>query len=277
MKQRIIVAVVCVPLIFIILFFLPPYALAVLMAVICAVAAYELLHAIGAKDHDRIAIYAVISAIIIPVGEYFEVGAHVFRAVFLILMSVMFVEAVLVFRTKNQIDFAQILTALFGGAVIPYFLSSLISLRIMPGGHLLALFPIICAFVTDAGAYFTGVFLGKRRAFPLVSPKKTVEGCIGGIAAGTAAMLIYGAVLALATPHRIVFWALLLYGIIGAAVTELGDLAFSLVKREFGIKDYGRLIPGHGGVLDRFDSMVFTAPAIYLLVTAVPAVIVAPV
>ena len=144
----------------------------------------------------------------------------------------------------------------------------------MPEGRLLVLLPVISAFVTDAGAYFVGVFLGKRRAFPLVSPKKTVEGCIGGLAVGAAAMVIYGVILIFTTFHDVVFWALILYGIIGGVFTELGDLAFSLIKREYNVKDYGRLLPGHGGILDRFDSMVFAAPAIYLLVSVIPAIIV---
>jgi len=201
-------------------------------------------------------------------------GQIVFRAVILLLMCVMFIEAVAAFKTQRQISFAQILTALFGGAIIPYFLSSLISLKIMPEGRLFVLLPIIVAFITDGGAYFTGVFLGKRHAFPRVSPKKTVEGCVGGIVASMAAMAIYGVILSRATAHDINFWALLIYGLIGGVVTELGDLAFSLIKREYDIKDYGKLLPGHGGMLDRFDSMIFTAPAIYLMVSVLPAVIV---
>ena len=164
--------------------------------------------------------------------------------------------------------------ALFAGTLVPLMLSSLVSLKIMPDGRLLVLLPIISAFVTDAGAYFTGKFVGKRKAFPHISPKKTVEGCIGGLAVGVASMPIYGAILILTTYHGIVFWALIIYGLAGGVLTELGDLAFSLIKREYNIKDYGRLLPGHGGILDRFDSMVFTAPAIYLLAAVIPAIVI---
>ena len=274
MKERILVAAVFVPILFVVLFFPPPYVLTGVVAVICAIAAYELVSAIGMKENKRIGIYAAVSAAIIPIGVYFDIGQTVFRAAILLLMCVVFVEAVITFKTLRQISFAQILATLFGGAIIPYFLSSLISLKILPEGRIFVLLPIIIAFITDGGAYFTGVFFGKRRAFPLVSPKKTVEGCVGGIVASMAAMAIYGVILHFNTPYDINFWALLIYGLVGGVVTELGDLAFSLVKREYDIKDYGKLLPGHGGMLDRFDSMIFASPAIYLMVSVMPAIIV---
>lgn len=272
MKNRIIIAAIFIPLLFIVMFYLPPYVLAAVVALVCAVSAYELQHAIDGKKNDRISIYTVFSAVLIPVGTYFEAGAPVFMGVSLVLMCLMFVEAIIAFGTIRKITFTQILTTLFGGALIPLMLSSLISLKNMPEGRLFVLIPVISAFITDGGAYFTGVFLGKRKAFPRISPKKTVEGCVGGLVIGTASIIIYGVVLVFTTFHIVTFWALLLYGIIGAVLTELGDLAFSLVKREFNIKDYGKVLPGHGGMLDRFDSMIFAAPAIYLLVILIPAI-----
>jgi len=274
MKTRLIVAAVCLPLIFIVLFFLPPYVLAGVVSLISAIAAYELLRSVWGKGNDRIRIYTAFSAALIPIGAYFGITELVFAAVFLTLMCLLFAEAIIVFRTIRKITFAQILIALFAGALIPLMLSSLVILKSMPEGRFFVLLPVISAFLTDAGAYFTGLGLGKKKAFPLVSPKKTVEGCIGGLVVGTIAMLIYGVILVFTTFHIVVFWALLLYGVIGSVVTQLGDLSFSLIKREFDIKDYGRLIPGHGGMLDRFDSMIFAAPAMYLLVTAIPAIIV---
>ncbi|MCL2124435.1 MAG: phosphatidate cytidylyltransferase [Oscillospiraceae bacterium] len=274
MKERIIVAAVFVPILLVIVFFLPPYVFVGLVALICAVSAYELLHAIGAKGNERITIYAVFSAALIPIGIYFDVGLHAFMAVFLVLLSFVFIETAAVFRTKREISFAQVMTSMFGGALIPLLLSSLVGLKNMPEGRLFVLLPVVSAFITDAGAYFSGMLFGKKKAFPLISPKKTVEGCVGGLVVGTAALMIYGVILVFSTVYEIKFWALLIYGIVGGVATILGDLAFSMVKREFNVKDYGRLLPGHGGMLDRFDSMVFTAPAIYLMVTVIPAIIV---
>ena len=275
MIQRIVVAAILVPVLFIVLFFLPPYILVGVISLICAISAYELLHSIsGFRSKERLTIYALFSAVLMPIGVYFEIGLQTFTAVFFALMCILFIEGIVAFNTIRKIKFEQILTALFAGAVIPYMLSTLISMRIMPEGRLLVLIPFVSAFLSDGGAYFIGVLIGKRKAFPKVSPKKTVEGFIGGIVIGTASVVVYGVVLNYTTFHYIEFWAFILYGFVGAIATELGDLAFSLIKREYEIKDFGRLLPGHGGVLDRFDSMVFTAPAIYLLIMAIPAVIV---
>jgi len=256
------------------MFYLPPYVFAGVVAIICAISAYELQNAIGGKDNDRIRIYSTFSAALIPIGAYFGYTMLVFPAVLLILMCLLFLEAIFTFKTIRQIKFTQILLTIFGGTLVPLMLSSLIDLRLMPEGRLLVLLPVISAFITDAGAYFTGMAVGKKKVFPNVSPKKTVEGCIGGLVAGTVGIMVYGVVLYATTLHWIVFWALLLYGVIGALITQLGDLAFSLIKREFDVKDYGRLIPGHGGMLDRFDSMVFAAPAMFLLASVIPAIIV---
>ena len=272
MRNRILVAVVFLPVLFVVLFFLPPYALAVLLVIVCAISSYELLHAIGAKESKMVTAYAIVSAAIIPVGAYFAVGEFVFAAVFLALLCVVFAEAIMVFKTDKHITFEQIMTTVFAGVLIPILLSSLVRLRNMPEGHVLVFLPFLSAFITDAGAYFTGIFLGKHKAFPFISPKKTVEGYIGGLAIGTAVIILYGVLLKNVTDFEIRYWALIVYGVVGAVFTELGDLAFSFIKREYDLKDYGSLLPGHGGMLDRFDSMVFAAPAMYLMVQVLPAV-----
>lgn len=274
MKNRLLVAIVSIPLLVIILFFLPDYVFTVVVAVVCAISSFEFLHATGQRGNERISIYSAFSAALIPIGEYFNASAIIFPAILLLMMCLLFIEAIRSFGKKRQITFAQIAAILFGSVVIPFLLSSLVGLRRQPAGQLFVLLPIISAFVTDAGAYFTGLSIGKKQAFPLISPKKTVEGYIGGLVIGIAAILLYGAVIILATSYDVKFGALLVYGVAGAAFTELGDLAFSLIKREYEVKDYGRLLPGHGGVLDRFDSMVFAAPVIYLLVNVIPALII---
>jgi phosphatidate cytidylyltransferase len=113
--------------------------------------------------------------------------------------------------------------------------------------------------------------LGKRKLTP-VSPKKTVEGAIGGLIGAVIGMAGYGIILQLVLHTHVSYPLLLLYGLLGAAAGMLGDLSMSLVKREFGIKDFGTILPGHGGVLDRFDSLLFAAPVLEILIRLLPAI-----
>jgi len=299
MKTRVIVSAVLLPVFFCVLFILPPIFLTIIISLICGIAAHELLRAAKLSKNKSVLAYTIISAVLVPFAVYLSritapanaagISLDNFSTLMLItlLFSILFIflsllviEAVLSFKNAKaikagtQLKFRQIPIALSAGIFIPYMLSCLINLKTMQYGHLFVLLPIVAAFVTDSGAYFTGVTIGKKKAFPTISPNKTVEGYIGGTIAGTVGMLIYGIILSYTTSLTIIFPALIIYGILGAFVTELGDLTFSYIKRKCGIKDYGNLIPGHGGALDRFDSMSFAAPTMYLLVMLLPAMIV---
>jgi len=271
MRNRILVAVIFVPLLFIVLWFLPPLATAVLVAGICALGAREMLRAVGAGGNRRLVAYTAAAGAILPLCSYFAAETVFFRAVLLLLMCAAFAEGVAAAVREKPFPVLHIFAALFAGFIIPALLGSLVRLRMMPEGRCYVLLPFIVAFVTDGGAYFVGIFFGKRHIFPHVSPKKSLEGCVGGIACVAAAAVLFGVILKYAAGFSPDFFALIVYGLAGGVVTELGDLAFSLIKREFGVKDYGNLLPGHGGILDRFDSMVFAAPALYILAVLWPA------
>ena len=159
---------------------------------------------------------------------------------------------------------------LFSGVLIPLGLSALVLLKMMDHGEYWVLFAVLMAFVTDAGAYFVGVFFGKHRGITKVSPNKSLEGYIGGFVFGVLYALAYGGVIQAISHNPVNFLPLVLSGLVGALATELGDLSFSFIKREFGVKDYGHLLPGHGGMLDRFDSMIFCAPVVLFILQAIP-------
>ena len=131
-------------------------------------------------------------------------------------------------------------------------------------GNYLYMLIFLGAWPTDTGAYFVGVTMGKHKLIPGVSPKKTVEGAIGGVFGCAAGYAIYGAVLALAFDVKVNWPMLMVLAVIIAVVDQLGDLIASYIKREQGIKDFGTIFPGHGGVLDRFDSIIAIAPVIYI-------------
>ena len=140
----------------------------------------------------------------------------------------------------------------------------MVLLRYMENGVYLFLLPFIGAWVSDTFAYFTGRFLGRHKLAPIISPKKTIEGSIGGIVFAVGVFALYGVILSSRglIPN---YLALCLAGLFVSILSQIGDLALSLVKREYGIKDYGKLFPGHGGVLDRFDSVIATAPVLLIL------------
>ena len=154
---------------------------------------------------------------------------------------------------------AMIMQFYFGLLYIPFMISFLYMLRIRDKGIIEVIFVVITSWICDTFAYFTGRLLGRHRLAPVLSPKKSVEGAIGGAVFSG----IFGGLLAFVIHDSIPIYALVTF--IGAIISQFGDLFASGIKRDKGIKDYGHLIPGHGGILDRFDSIIITAPIIYIL------------
>ena len=144
-------------------------------------------------------------------------------------------------------------------------------------GMLQVFLPLAISFGSDTFALFAGMLCGKHKLAPKVSPKKTVEGAIGGLLGGVIGMTVFKLVadsmahtltvyppIEMAAGPQISWGAVFALGIIGSTISQIGDLSFSVIKREFGVKDYGNLLPGHGGILDRFDSVTFVAPFVWL-------------
>lgn len=130
--------------------------------------------------------------------------------------------------------------------------------------------PFILAFLSDTGAYFAGRAFGKHKLAPVISPHKTVEGVVGGVLGAIFGMLIFCLVMQLGFKMQVNYLYAVLYGVVGSLGAVFGDLCFSVIKRQTGMKDYGNLIPGHGGVLDRFDSMMVVGPLSELLLLLLP-------
>jgi len=151
------------------------------------------------------------------------------------------------------------MAAFFGIVYVGVMLSYIYQTRMLPGGQFHVWLIFLCSWGCDTCAYCVGVLIGKHKMAPVLSPKKSIEGAVGGVAGA----VLLGVIYAFFTKGGMVE-----YGIIcgvGALISMVGDLAASAIKRNQGIKDYGKLIPGHGGILDRFDSVIFTAPVIYYL------------
>lgn len=159
----------------------------------------------------------------------------------------------------------QLLAAFFGVFYVAVMLSYVYQTRMLDAGAYIVWLIFLCSWGCDTCAYCVGVLIGKHKMAPRLSPKKSVEGAVGGVAGAA----LIGAIYAVAVKHFAgvaadpVHYALI--GAAGGLISMIGDLAASAIKRNHDIKDYGKLIPGHGGILDRFDSVIFTAPVIYYM------------
>ena len=203
------------------------------------------------------------------VAYYFLIRAQkkedlmMFAIILLIL-----VMAVYVFAFPKYVS-EQVMTAYFGVFYVAIMLSYIYQTRLLKDGLFLVGLVFLCSWGCDTCAYCVGVLIGKHKMAPVLSPKKSIEGAVGGVLGAALLGAIYAAATGAYNPNPA--HTPLIYAIIcgvGALVSMVGDLAASAIKRNQGIKDYGKLIPGHGGILDRFDSVIFTAPVIYYLAVA---------
>ena len=268
MKTRIIAAAVLVPFLFLIVLVAPESAAAAILGILLAIASYELLYRTELVKHPRLVIYSSIMAFALSMWSYWGAVRAYFVLMLMVYAMVLFAEMML---DHIKIRFETISMCFVSGVIIPYLLTALIRILIMDSiGRYVILIPFIVAFMSDAGAYFVGLRFGKHKLAPVVSPNKTIEGVLGGLAGATIGMLIYTIILDWPLKLDVNYAVALLYGVAGSAVGTFGDLCFSIIKRQTGIKDYGNLIPGHGGVLDRFDSLTMVAPLMEALLLILP-------
>lgn len=277
MKQRILVAVVGIPLLLAVLCWAPDWATALLLAALSVIAAHELLTAVcGAEKAKRWTALPAVTGALVIAAVYFS-GEHyadspagtVLRWLIAAAVLALLLASVLTYGRTGALVLQDVCVMAVAGLVIPWAFSCMLQLRMLPHGAGMVLMPLVAAFCSDSAALFTGMACGRHKMAPLVSPHKTVEGALGGIAGGVVGMVIFRIVFYFCTLVPLHIGWCVVIGLAGALMGELGDLSFSVIKRQVGIKDYGRLLPGHGGVLDRFDSVLFAAPMIWMIVCTV--------
>lgn len=268
MKTRIIAAAVLVPFLFLVVLVAPKSLAAVVLGILLAIGAYELLYRTELVRRPRLVIYSCAMAFAISMWSYLGAIRGYFLLMLMIFYALLFAEMML---DHVKVHFEMLGMCFAGGVIIPYMLSSLIRILMLDIGRAVIMIPFVVAFMSDAGAYFVGLKFGKHKLAPVVSPNKTIEGLFGGLVSAVLGMVVYAVILMLLKYH-VNFGLALLYGLIGSLAGTFGDLSFSVIKRQTGIKDYGNLIPGHGGVLDRFDSLTMVAPLMEALLLLLPVV-----
>ncbi len=264
LKQRVITGIALVILLLAVLALGTPFVeLAVIL--LSAVAVTELFNAVNLADNKKLLFTAVLGAVALVVAQCFEKNYFNFVmyayivAIFVIYMSNM-----------ESIGFNDIAKTFFITMYVSFMFGHIILVRNMYNGHLLIWVVLIGAFITDTAALFGGKFFGKHKLCPRLSPKKTVEGSVSGIIGCIVATIIFCVICSFVFDEYVNYGYAVLISLGASVVSQLGDLSASCIKRQFGIKDYGKIMPGHGGVMDRFDSLFFVAPFVYYMLLMFP-------
>ena len=269
MFKRIMVAVVCIPLIFVIFFLLPPIFLPIAISGLSMVGVHEVLWSTGFVNNAKISTLSICLSGVVPFWVYIGQGMQTALVGTFLYFVLIFLVAI---SSHYTVTLEKMGGSFFFAMLIPYFLSTFIRLQDLPLGGYLMLVPLVAAFGSDAFALFAGMAFGKHKLAPELSPKKTVEGAVGGVAGAVGCCLVYGLVMKLGFQLEVSFLRFVVYGVLGSLLAQVGDLSFSYIKRQYGLKDFGNVFPGHGGVLDRFDSVIFCAPLIEILIRWLPAI-----
>ncbi len=245
--------------------------LAAVLMLTSIVGFFELSKALGVHEQNKKINGLEIPAVLFIIAYYLEIyffQSDVYTIMTLIFgfMAFMFVYVIRFPRFNAE----QVIAVFFSVMYAPVMLSFIYQTRELNHGIYVVWLIFISSWVSDTCAYFVGMAFGKtignHKAFPVLSPKKSIEGCIGGVMGAAVFGALYGYfVVENLIPEQEITLVFALIGGIGSVFSQVGDLAASAIKRNRNIKDYGKLIPGHGGIMDRFDSVIVTAPMIYFL------------
>ena len=268
MLTRILTAIVAIAVFLPVLYFSGTVVFAAVLALLSLVAVLEMLRCTGLWRQWAITLPTCVAALVFPLLPFWlERSAVEHYAVLTVLVGLLYTFAVMTFsHGKLTLSDASIswMTPLY---VVAAFTAVSLLRYGTEQGQYVYLICFIGAWVTDTFAYFTGRFFGKHKLIPDVSPKKTVEGSIGGTVFCIGAMVLYGWIVSRISGGTVTANYLMLgiSGLLVSVVSQVGDLLMSAIKRAYGVKDYGKLFPGHGGVLDRFDSVLAVALVLYVI------------
>ena len=280
MKARIITGAFIVAVTLICLFLFDTVFFTLAICLICGVSVYEVSLATGTRDYKALLILNMVFSMLAPLFGMDIFGVFVLEPIVVIAVYTILLAVVMIWQhsrialEKMAVNLMLTMVVSFGMGSMIYIRSSTETKGIYPFAGLLYIVLIfVGAWITDAGAYFTGVLFGKHKMSPNISPKKTWEGAAGGlvfcIVFFTVAAYIYKALI-LKDFGTISYTAVALMAVPVAVVSMIGDLFASTVKRSCGVKDFGKIMPGHGGVLDRFDSILLVAPLMLAMSHYVP-------
>lgn len=265
MKQRVLSAIVALPVVIGAIYMGGIYLY--LMAIFATfVGIYEFNRAFGYGKKTLLQNITLISTLIYII--FFYIGRQDYAGT---VLGIMFMTELAVYvLLYPKVELRQVFINGIAFLYIPYMLMHILSIREgLPHGKVLIWLVILISFGSDTFAYFSGTLFGKHKLAPILSPKKTIEGAIGGVVGSILICVFFGFFLEMQgylNLPKAAYFSLGLLGFLGSVFSQIGDLVGSAIKREAGIKDFSNLIPGHGGILDRLDSILFVAPFVYYFV-----------
>lgn len=281
MKTRIIAGLACAALVITLLFFMDTPALPIFVAILSGFSVYELNKV--AKVKMPMTLLSMAVGIFIPFNVAYDLLGKI-GITPMAALSVYFISLlIMMIKWNSEVKFDQVSMSLIASLAVPNAVSCWIRLydwrfdneTVHAESHAvyIILFAAFCAWFTDTCSYFSGVLLGKHKMAPVISPKKTWEGAIGGVLlTAVANVIIYFVFKTWFFSAEFTGWGwieVIPISIVLSVISIFGDLAASVIKRNYGVKDYGNLIPGHGGVMDRIDSAIFVLPAMYAVVSII--------
>ncbi len=272
MKQRLLTALIGVTVAVGWLFTVYTPAFAIILAVFAVIGEFEMLRVFEVKNIPFKVLCLALSAAVMIYPDYSDrISIPLFPAVTIVVL----LSLIIMVLDFEKLRFEQVVCSLFAGAFIPAALSCVVLFRDVyikfpgiftkPDGIFFILLAFFCSWATDACALFAGKAFGKHKLYEKVSPKKTVEGAIGGLIGNClfCIALYFVFLKKFSLSANIKLWQIIVFSLLLGVISIFGDLAASTIKRHHGVKDFGNLLPGHGGVMDRFDSCLFVFPALY--------------
>lgn len=270
LKTRLLSAIVLVAILLAVVFFAADWVFSLAVCALTFMIMAELTKVMRLETKPGIVITNYVFAAIYMALGFLNLET---QNAFVYMVTILFVMTLGAFTVldNSRIKLSDVCASIFLVIYSVVFLMHLSFIRKLDNGIALLFMALIGAYITDTGAYFTGMSIGRHKLIPSVSPNKTVEGAIGGIVAAVIGFVIYGVIMS-SMGFSVNYALLIILGALCAVVAQLGDLTASVIKRNYSVKDFGHLIPGHGGMVDRVDSLMFVAPVVYYFITFLPVI-----
>jgi phosphatidate cytidylyltransferase len=264
LKYRVITGAIGVPLIILAIWFGDPWPWFTLLIAAAALAGtYEFYHIANFDRREPLIYLGLLWALALVLSHHYR-NPDVLPVVITATMLISLIW--LLFRPSREKAFRDWAWTIVGALYVGWMLSYWLNLRGLADGRDWVYLAMLTTFANDTGAFFIGRAWGKHKLAPTISAAKTWEGAIGGLISAIPAAIVIALVLNLISPFTFKYWQIILLGFLVGLFAQLGDLVESLLKRNMGVKESGNLLPGHGGILDRFDSLIFVGAVVYYYV-----------